>query len=96
MTKYYIIRKLTDLLYFNCIKKVDLFVSYILSRVFPRLTLTIANAIHRFKMQEKFFCFECGMYLPEYEMRNTIGAWFGVCRLCTGACDHLTEFRKKF
>ncbi len=102
-------RKLTDLLYFNSMKRVNplsircnllieihLSVSFLLSWVSQRLTTIIANGFQRFRMQEKFFCFECGMYFPEVEMRNTVGGWFGVCRLCNVVCKHPTEFRSKF
>jgi hypothetical protein len=52
------------------------------SRVSKRLTIFGANRSYRLGMQEKFFCFECGMNFTKSEMRQTIGDWFGVCRWC--------------
>lgn len=109
MTTCDVIGKLSDLLIINYVKKVDsvfvrcrlaigiyLFVSYFLSCVSRRLIANKINTIQRLKRQEKFFCFECGMNLSEEDMSISVAGWFGVCRLCKEACDHLTQFRNKF
>jgi hypothetical protein len=40
------------------------------------------NTIQRLKRQEKFFCFECGLYSSQEDMSISVAGWFGVCRLC--------------
>lgn len=109
MTKCDVIGKLTDLLNINYMKKVNsvsvrcrvvigiyLFISYFLSCLSQRLIIIKINTIQRLKGQEKFFCFECGMYLSQEDMSISVAGWFGVCRLCNEACDHFTQFRNKF
>ena len=108
MTKCDVIGKLTDLLDINYMKKVNsasvsrvvigiyLFISYFLSWLSQRLIIIKINTIKRLKIQEKFFCFECGMYLSQEDMSISVAGWFGVCRLCNEACDHFTQFRNKF
>ena len=109
MTKRDVIGELTDLLNINYMKKVNsvsvrcrhviginLFISYFLSCLSQRLIFSIIYAIQRFKTQEKFFCFECGMYLSQEDMSISVAGWFGVCRLCNEACDHFPQFRNKF
>ena len=76
--------------------EIYLFISYLLSCVSERLIIIKINTIQRLKRQEKFFCFECGMYLSQKDMSISVAGWFGVCRLCNEACDHLTQFRNKF
>jgi len=95
MTKYDVIGKLTNLLDIDYMKKVNsvsvrcplvigiyLFISYLLSCVSQRLIIIKINTIQRLKRQEKFFCFECGLYLPQEDMSISVAGWFGVCRLC--------------
>ena len=108
MTTCDVIGKLTDLLNINYMKKINsvyvrsrlligiyLFISYFLSCVSRRLIAIKINTIQRFKRQEKFFCFECGMYLSQEDMSISVAGWFGVCRLCNGTCDHCTQFKNK-
>ena len=47
-----------------------------------RLIIIKINTIQRLKRQEKFFCFECGLYLSQEDMSISVAGWFGVCRLC--------------
>ena len=95
MTKCDVIGKLTNLLDINFMKKVNsvyvrcplvieiyLFFSYLLSCASQRLIIIKINTIQRLKRQEKFFCFECGLYLSEEDMSISVAGWFGVCRLC--------------
>ena len=105
MTKCDVIGKLTELLNINYMKKVNsVSVSrvvigiylFILSCLSQRLIIIKINTIQRLKRQEKFFCFECGLYLSQEDMSISVAGWFGVCRLCNEACDHFTQFRNKF
>ncbi len=109
MTKFDVIGKLTDLLNINHMKKVNLMsvscrlvigiylsISYFLSCLSQRMIFSMIYAIQRLKTQEKFFCFECGMYLSQEDMSISVADWFGVCRLCNEACDHFTQLRNKF
>jgi hypothetical protein len=66
------------------------------SRVSKRLTIFGANSSYRLGMQDKFFCFECGMNFTKGEMRQTIGDWFGVCRWCNTEYHHTSEDHAKF
>ena len=95
MTKCGVIGKLTDLLNVNYMKKINsvsvrcrpvigihLFISDFLYRLSQRLIVIKIYTVQRLKRQEKFFCFECGMYLSQEDMSISVAGWFGVCRLC--------------
>ena len=95
MTKCGVIGKLTDLLNINYMKKINsvsvrcrpvigihLFISDFLYRLSQRLIVIKIYTVQRLKRQEKFFCFECGMYLSQEDMSISVAGWFGVCRLC--------------
>lgn len=65
------------------------------SPVSKRLTMLRVNRSYRLEMQEKFFCFECGMDFTKGEMMQTIADWFGVCRICNAGYNHSPEDQTK-
>ena len=104
MTKCDVIGKLTNLLDINYMKKINsvsvrcrpvigihLFISDFLYRLSQRLIVIKIYTVQRLKRQEKFFCFECGMYLSQEDMSISVAGWFGVCRLCNEPLHPISE-----
>jgi hypothetical protein len=81
---------------FILLTEIKLSMQNTVSRVSKRLTMFGVNSLYRLGMQNKFFCFECGMNFTKGEMRQTIGDWFGVCRWCNTEYIHTSEDHTKF